>query len=254
MRPNTMKTKLYANQPTLGVSLTIPSAQIVEMVGYTGFDWVLIDCEHGSMSDETVEAMVFVAESVGIAPIARPAFNREELILRVMDRGCMGVQVPHVSTAEEAQEAVASVKYPPQGIRSFGFPRHARYGIGASRQEYVDWSNRETLVCIQIEDKEGLRNLDAILKVNGVDVFFIGPQDLSQDLGYPSADHPEFKGIAKEAFGKIRAAGKIAGSSTSDAIISEHLSMGVHYLYTHTPRLIATAGKALLDKVHKAKR
>src|ERR671929_129850 len=108
MRANVMKAKLAAGQPALGLSVMIPSAQIVEMAGGLGFDWVLIDCEHGTISLETMELMIMAAEAGGIAPIVRPRSNRAQDILEAMDRGAAGVQVPHV--ASRASAAAAHLK------------------------------------------------------------------------------------------------------------------------------------------------
>src|SRR6185436_6994475 len=102
MKSNRLKARLVAGAPAYGASVMIPSPQLVEMLGRAGFDWVLIDCEHGTISIETVELMVMAAEATGIIPIARPAQNTPAHILQLMDRGVMGVQVPHVNTAEDA--------------------------------------------------------------------------------------------------------------------------------------------------------
>ena len=127
MIPNRMKSKLLSGQPAFGVSVMFPSPHIVDIVGRLGFDWVLIDCEHGSISLESVELMVMAAETAGVTPIARPPVNSFESIGQLMDRGVMGVQVPHVNTAEDARRAVESVKYHPLGNEGLppesGLPR-----------------------------------------------------------------------------------------------------------------------------------
>src|SRR5215475_2279782 len=107
MRPNLMKATLRAGEPALGCSLMFPSPQIVEMLGHAGFDWVLLDCEHGSLSLADVEVMAMAADAVGITPIARPRSNAAADIQSVMDRGVMGVQIPHINSAEDARRAVA---------------------------------------------------------------------------------------------------------------------------------------------------
>src|SRR5690606_15800444 len=123
------------------------------------------------------------------------------------ERGVRGVQVPHVSSAAQAREVVEAVRFHPQGRRGLAArTRPAGYGIGVSLDEYVREANRDTLICIQIEDLEGLRNLDELLSVDGVDVFFLGPSDLSQSLGHPGeVDHPEVRDAMDEAFARIRA-------------------------------------------------
>ena len=157
MTTNRMKRKLLAGEPAFGVSVMIPSPHIVDIVGRLGFDWVLIDCEHGSIGIESVELMVMAAETAGVTPIARPPVNGFEAIGQLMDRGVMGVQVPHVNTAEDARRAVEAVKYHPLGERGLAAGvRSAGYGYGMSMSEYAENANRETLVCVQLEEAEAV--------------------------------------------------------------------------------------------------
>ena len=173
MLSNPMKRKLLAGEPAFGVSVMFPSPHVVDMVGRLGFDWVLIDCEHGSISIESVEFMVLAAEAAGITPIARPQVNSFEAICQLMDRGVMGVQVPHVNNAADARRAVEAVKYHPLGERGLAAGlRSSSYGFGVSMSEYAEESNRETLVCVQLEEGEAVRNVDEIMSVEGVDVYF----------------------------------------------------------------------------------
>lgn len=238
--PNPLKEKLYAGQPAYGASVMIPSTQIVEMVAHLGFDWVLIDCEHGAIGLESVEEMVMAAEAGGIVPIVRPPTNALEAIAQVMDRGAMGVQVPHIRSADDARCAVEAVKFHPLGKRSLAVgTRASRYGYSLSQVEYVAQANRETLICAQLEDAEALRNAEAILAVEGVDVFFVGPSDLSQSLGYPGQpEAPPVREAIEALFAKIRAAGRIAGSAGSAPAICRYRAQGALYLYTHLTRLL----------------
>ena len=254
MMKNRMKGKLLSGQPVFGVSVMFPSPQVVEMVGRLGFDWVLIDCEHGSISPESVELMAMAAELSGITPLARPWTNSPEAILRVMDRGAMGVQVPHVNTAADARRAVESVKFHPLGKRGLAAgTRPANYGFGLSKADYVEEANRETLVCVQLEEEEALRNLGEILQVEGVDVFFVGPSDLSQSMGYPGrSDVPEVREAMDRAFAAIVAAGKASGSAGDAQATLNYLSKGVLYLYTHIPTLLASASAEFLGTVKTA--
>ncbi|MGH2543272.1 MAG: HpcH/HpaI aldolase family protein [Ardenticatenaceae bacterium] len=253
MKKNRMKEKLLVGEPAFGLSVMFPSFQVVEMAGKLGFDWVLIDCEHGSISPESVEVMALAAEAAGITPIARPWMNSPEAILRVMDRGAMGVQVPHVNTAEDARRAVESVKYYPLGNRGLAAgSRPAEFGFGLSMSDYVEEANRETLVCVQLEEAEALRNIDEILKVEGVDVFFVGPSDLSQSMGYPGrANVPEVQQAMDSAFAKIVAAGKAPGSAGNAQATLSYRSKGVQYLYTHLTTLLSGASADFLAAVRK---
>lgn len=243
MKPNKMKAKIQAGETAFGVSIMIPSVQIVEMVGLLGFDWILIDCEHGNITLDVAEQLTLAAEAVGLTPIARPRSNSPEEILQLMDRGVMGVQVPHVNTAEDARRAVEAVKYHPIGTRGLGGgTRAANYGLGLSMNDYLAMTNRETLVCVQIEDAAALPNIDDILKVDHIDVFFVGPNDLSQSMGYPgNPKAPPVKDAIDTVFAKIRAAGKAPGTPGTTENIRDVLNQGVLYTYNHVPKLLGAA-------------
>ena len=245
---NKMKDKLLAGKPALGLSMMIPSIQLVEMAGQLGYDWVLLDCEHGSLNLETVEAMVIAAEANGITPIIRPYKNYFELIGQYMDRGVKGIQAPHVNTAEEAQAIVKAVKYPPLGNRSIAVgTRAAGYGFNLTMAEYVKRANQDLLICVQIEEKLAVTNIEQIAAVPGVDVLFVGPSDLSQSLGHPGeASHPKIKPVIDEAFRRILATGKIAGTAGNIAASAQRLDQGVLYYYTHLTTLLAYASAEYL--------
>ena len=120
MRVNTLKQKLRDGKPAFGVMITFPSPPVVEMLGLMGFDWVLLDNEHGSITLDLSEDMIRAGELTGVAPIVRPVANRPDSISPFLDRGAWGVQVPHVNTRAEAEAAVAACKYYPEGTRGDG--------------------------------------------------------------------------------------------------------------------------------------
>jgi 4-hydroxy-2-oxoheptanedioate aldolase len=254
MPTNKMKQKLAAGEPVFGLSVMIPSPQIVEMAGRLGFDWVLIDFEHGAISPETLQAMVMAAETSGITPVARPATHREEEITRLLDAGVLGLQVPRVNTAEEAAAIVAAVKFHPLGQRGLAVgTRAAQYGIGLSQAQFVAQANDATLVCVQLEEPQALDNLEAICAVKGVDVVFVGPSDLSQSLGFPGQhDAAPVQEAMRQAFSRIVAAGRKAGTTAEAARFKEYRSLGVSYFYTHITRILRMGSaeffKAARDK------
>ena len=256
MKINRMKAKLLAGEPVFGVSVMIPSPQLVEMVGAFGFDWVLLDCEHGTLTLESVELMAIAAEACGMTAIARPATCGADHILQVLDRGVMGVQVPHVNTAADAREVVAAVKYHPAGRRGLAAgTRAARYDAHGTMADYVREANEQTLIAIQLEDRAAIDNLDALLAVDGVDVFFIGPSDLSQSLGHPgNAKAAPVAEAIDRSLARIVAAGRIPGMPASAENVLEAQKKGVRYLYTHVPRLIAASAKAYLEQARGVKR
>jgi len=250
---NPMKEKLLAGKPAFGVSVMIPSPQIVEIIGAAGFDWVLLDCEHGSLTLESVELMAMAAEACGITAIARPATRSAEHILQVLDRGVMGVQVPHVNTVAEAREVIQAVKFHPAGRRGLAAgTRAARYDAHGTLADYVKAANEATLIAIQLEEQAAVDNLDSLLQVQGVDVFFIGPSDLSQSMGQPG--NPKAPAVAQaieQALRKIRAAGRTSGMPAGTEAVRHALDNGVRYIYTHLPRLMASSAQAYLQNARR---
>ena len=200
MRENTMKQKLAAGQPVFGSMITFPSPQVVEMLGYLGYDWVLIDNEHGSITIDLAEDMIRAAEYSGTAPIVRPVGNRPEIISPFLDRGAWGVQVPHVNTAAEARAAVSAVKYFPEGERGlFSGGRPAEYGFNQATPDYVADANRNTLVCLMLEEVEAIENIPELVKVPGVDVYFHRRRRPVAEHGLPwPADPPGGAGAGGE--------------------------------------------------------
>jgi 4-hydroxy-2-oxoheptanedioate aldolase len=206
----------------------------VELLGLAGFDFVIIDAEHSPTSIETSQHMVRAADSVGVTPITRIGVNIRQHILRYLEVGALGVQVPMVTTKEEAKNVVDAVKYPPVGKRGASPMRAADYGLKMPFIEYVKESNKQTLVVTQVETQEAADNIDEVLTVDGIDVFFIGAMDLSNSLGKPGQfDNPELKDIIAKLCNKIKAAGKTIGMPAIDIpSTKEALDLGVRY-FTH---------------------
>ena len=253
MQTNRMKALIESGRPAFGVSVQFPSPEIVEMIGELGFDWVMLDAEHGSITPDNVGPMIMAAELHGITPLVRPERNDAAIINRYLDRGAMGVQTPHVNTAAQARAVVEACRFHPEGKRGLGGGRMADFGFGQSTAEYVKEANAEMLVCVQIEDVEAVENLDEILAVEGVDVFFIGPTDLAQSLGYPGQNsHPEVQRVVEDVFRRIHAAGKASGTPGAAEAAKQNTENGVLYHYTHIPTFMSTYGRKFLETVGRA--
>src|SRR5208283_2051036 len=187
-----VKNDISEKKMTFGSWIQIPNVFTTEIMARSGFDWLAIDLEHGLIDLETAYRLIQVIDCCGTIPLVRLQVNDESTIRRVMDAGAGGVIVPMVNTAEEAQMAVNAVKYPPLGKRSFGLGRAHNFGLNFD--EYVQTINNRSIVVIQIEHIDALKNLDEILQVPGIDAIIIGPYDLSGSLGVPGKfDHPKFK-------------------------------------------------------------
>ena len=245
---NRMKALFAAGKPALGCSLMFPSAPIVEMLGHAGFDWVLLDCEHGSLSPADVEVMCMAADAVGITAIGRPRSNSTADIQQLLDRGVAGVQIPHINTAEDARRAVAAVKFGPGSGRGLAAgTRPDRWGMGARMPDFAAQANAHSLVCVQLEHAEAIANAEEILKVPGIDVFFIGPSDLSQSMGHPgNPKAPEVAAAITTTLARIRAAGMTPGMPATTETLPEVLESGCRYIYTHLPRVLGAGAKGFL--------
>jgi len=245
---NPMKEKIARGGVALGVSMMFPSPQLVEMLAYAGFDWVLIDCEHGSIGLSDVETMAMAADASGITAIARPRSNSSMDIQAVMDRGVAGVQVPHIKCRADAERAVSAVKFGLGANRSLAAgTRPDRWGLGAKMTDFVSEANASSLVCLQIEDAEAVKNIDEIVSVPDVDVFFIGPSDLSQSMGFPG--NPKAPAVAKAIETTLRRicdAGCAPGMPATAETIGAVAQSGCRYIYTHLPRLIGSGASDFL--------
>jgi 4-hydroxy-2-oxoheptanedioate aldolase len=243
-----MKALFAAGRPALGCSLMFPGPQLVEMLGHAGFDWVLLDCEHGSLSPADVEIMAMAADAVGITAIARPRSNAVSDIQAVMDRGVAGVQIPHVNTAEDARRAVAAVKFGPGAARGLAAgTRPDRWGLGARMADFAVEANAQSLVAVQIEHAEAVANAAAIAAVEGIDVVFIGPSDLSQSMGFPgNPKAPPVAAAIAATLGVIRDAGRTPGMPATADTLPELLESGCRYVYTHLPRLLGAGAAGFL--------
>lgn len=186
MRTNHVKELLRRGEPALGAWLSLPSTTSARVMARLGFDWLLIDMEHSAHNPSLMAEMVAtVADAGTCAPFVRIPYNSVEWFKWALDSGAWGVLVPMVNTREEAESVVSNSKYPPLGTRSVG-GAFAPYAFGTlDRNAYLQGANDEILVAVQIESAQGLQNVDAILSVPGIDVAFVGPNDLHASLGLP---------------------------------------------------------------------
>jgi 4-hydroxy-2-oxoheptanedioate aldolase len=212
VRSESLRSKWSRGLPTFGPFVQLASVGGVEILAHAGFDYVIIDLEHGAINFETAENMVRAANAQGITAIVRVLANRPELITAALNIGADGVHVPHVSTVEAALAVVRATKFGSLGNRGVcPSVRSADYSASAN-QAYYDRANEETLAIVSIEGQEGLSNLDEILKVEGISVVFVGPYDLSQSLGVTGEpNHPLVVDKVREVCEKAEAAGVVVG-------------------------------------------
>ncbi|QJD79398.1 HpcH/HpaI aldolase family protein [Spirosoma rhododendri] len=215
MKNNIVKTRLSSNQPVVGVLSNSADPTIAELCGFSGLDFYMIDGEHSPVTTAQVQDIVRACEVSGITPLARVRSNDPKLILQFLDAGVMGIMLPGVRTAAEAEALVQAINYPPKGKRGFAPVRSADYLLGTMNQsEYIEFANEQILVLPQIEDQEAIDNLDELMAVDGIDGFVIGPRDLAMSMGfYDGASHDEVKRTIAGAVEKINRAGMIVGTT-----------------------------------------
>jgi 4-hydroxy-2-oxoheptanedioate aldolase len=184
VRKNTVKEKLAAGLPSIGSWLSLGSPLAAEYMAHWGWDWLVVDAEHSPVGFETTVHCFQAIATTDTIPLARVAWNDPALIKRLLDGGALGVVVPLVSSVEEAERAVAHVRYPPDGIRGMSGGRALIYG-----SDYMLRANEEILCIVQIEQIEAVEAAEAILSVEGVDVGFVGPLDLGVSMGIPPGQH-----------------------------------------------------------------
>lgn len=232
MRTNLTKAKLAEGKVVFGAIVNRYAPDLVELFGAIGYDFVMIDCEHGAMHLDQVENMVRAAEVFDITPITRVPNHEESVILGYLDRGIQGIIVPHVNTREIAEAVARAARYYPEGRRGVGGGRAHDYGVGVSRSESTAWINSQLLVIPMVEETEAVDNLDAILTVTGVDILHVASGDLGQSMGNPGAE--KVREMMRQIIPRIRAGGKlvgVGGNSPSDAAgVAEFIKLGANFV------------------------
>jgi 4-hydroxy-2-oxoheptanedioate aldolase len=234
MRGARVREKLAAGGAVLNVMVPFHSPAVIEMLGIAGVDMVMLDAEHGAIDEAMCEHMVRAADVVDLPAIVRVPNNQPSTILRYLDTGVHGAHIPWVNSAAEAERAVQSVKYAPRGIRGLAGSRASEWGIREPLSAFVERSNRETLVVIHIETQEAVDAIDDYLAIDGVDVLFIGPTDLSQSLSHPGdTRHPDVLAALDRVAAAVVGSEKVLGiyAGTVD-MTKEWLDKGARYFTT----------------------
>ena len=232
LRGNSLKEKLASQKFVVGTFLEIPSPVLVELLGLAGFDFVIVDREHGPIDRSQTENLIRAGVSTDISVIVRTSNGEATAVAQPLDWGADGIQVPQVASAEMARQVVHSSKYHPLGMRGLQpYVRAASYH-SYDTAEYLAHANQESVVIAQVEGVEGIKNLDSILQVEGLDIAFVGPYDLSQALGIPAqVKDARVREAMAGAVLSARKAGKSVGTYCDDVeSAQEYIALGVSYL------------------------
>jgi 4-hydroxy-2-oxoheptanedioate aldolase len=212
-RENSLRKKLQSGQKALGCWLALGNAATAEIAGLAGYDWVMIDHEHGPGDFQSAIAQMQALAAFETTSLLRVPWNDPVYIKRALDAGAEGIMVPMVETADEARAAVAACRYPPNGIRGAATSSVRAADYGLAEADYVAGAEAQLMIICQIETLTGIENIEAIAAVEGVDMLFVGPSDISTNLGYAKQrDHPKVKEVLAEVEKRIKDAGKWMGT------------------------------------------
>lgn len=237
--------RIQNGEQVVGTFFKINNPDVAEIIGHAGFDFIIIDTEHGNFSDSDVANIIRSAKGVGLSSIVRVRTPCEEDILHALDSGADGVQIPGLANMEMAEKVVSSTKYFPQGNRGLSLTvRSANFGVWKEEQPYVEYANEHSMVAVHVENIHMAEHIDELCTLPQIDVIFVGPADLSQSMGIPGKlNDPKLKEIIARVFERTKAAGKAVGifCGTPEAVRT-YREMGASYiLYSSDTTLLYRA-------------
>jgi len=245
--------KLKNGGAVFGPFINTIDPAFVESIGHTGFDFVVLDLEHGPASLDQLQNLIRAADVSGTFPVVRTPPGNLHAIGAVQDVGARGVLIPQIINSEDVRKVVKSTRFHPKGERGVsGVVRAAKYSAMKS-EDYFTMSNKNLLI-IQLEGKEAIDNIDAILEVPDIDILFIGPYDLSQSLGVPGqVNHPKVIETIYQAVQKIRSKGLIAGTFVSSVEgAKKWVDAGVQFIgYSVDILIFAEASKNIIKQLQE---
>jgi 2-keto-3-deoxy-L-rhamnonate aldolase RhmA len=253
MRENHFKKQLKTGKVVSGLFVTSTDPAWVEVCGYTGFDFVVIDLEHGAIDISVAVDLCRAADGVKLAPLVRVAQNDPARIQAALDIGSAGVLVPQVQTEAEALAAVKAAKFHPLGTRGLSFATRAGM-YGAAGTQITQEMNRQSLVIVQVEGKEGVENIEAIASTPELDGIFLGPYDLSQSLGIPGrVRDPQVISLMQQCVSTIRQSSKFVGTyADNPAIAKEWSDLGVQLIAVGVDVVVfCKACQSLAEQIHQ---
>ena len=253
MPANPLKAALAAQRRQIGLWSSLASNVVAEVLGYAGFDWIVVDTEHAPSDPLDVLSQLQALATGTAEPVVRVAWNDPVLLKRLLDIGARSFLVPFVQNADEAAAAVSATRYPPHGIRGVSVSHRAnRFGRVPN---YLHTASEQMCVLVQLETAEALGNLEAIAEIDGVDGVFIGPSDLAADLGHlGNAAHPVVQTAIAEACARILAAGKPAGIlAPVEADARRYFEMGFTFVAIGSDvGLLSNGSTALVNRMRTA--
>jgi 4-hydroxy-2-oxoheptanedioate aldolase len=252
MTDNWNKKKWLKAAPHIGTYIQLSDWAVGEILARAGFKFLVLDGEHGPLSVASIKSQILAIQAANLVCVVRVQSNDPQLIMAPLDLKAFGVQVPNVNTADEAERAVRASRYHPMGMRgSNPYVRANDYGAGEFK-EYMNWSNQQSLLVIQVEGMEGLDNFPHILEVPGVDVVWLGPYDLSQSMGIPGeVNHPRVTEKMKQIISLCREKDIAVGTfADKPEMVRKWISLGVDLIaMSFDTKLLYEGAKRLLNEI-----
>lgn len=251
IQENRTKRKLKAGQPAYGVLSTSDDPQLAELFGLAGFDFYMLDAEHGLMDAAQVVNVIRACERVNTTPLIRIGSKDPKVVLQYLDAGMMGVMMPGLESVGEIRMLVDAVKYPPMGKRGMGIGRAARYvAVGKETVDYIQFSNEQTMVIPQFEDVALIDNFEEMISQPGVDAVVIGPRDLSLTMGFPDGpSHLEVQEMIDRVIAICKKRDLIAGiTAGSRADSAQQVARGATMILAIAQWVIATGSREFLPQ------
>jgi 4-hydroxy-2-oxoheptanedioate aldolase len=251
IQENRTKRKLKAGQPAYGVISTSDDPQLAELFGLAGFDFYMLDAEHGLLDAAQAVNVVRACEHVHMTPMVRIGSKDPKIVLQYLDAGMMGVMMPGLETVDEIKMLVDSVKYPPDGKRGMGLTRASGYiAVGNEAADYIHFSNEEIMVIPQFEDAALLDRFEKMISQPGVDAVVIGPRDLSLNMGFPDGpNHPEVQEMIDQVVALCKKAGVTAGiTAGSRADAARQVARGATMILAIAQFVITSGSREFLPE------
>ena len=228
--PNQFRSDLRASRRLIGCWSSLASPITTEILGVTGYDWILLDGEHSPNDLTTFIPQLMALKESPSVPVVRPPWNDTVVMKRLLDAGFFNFIIPYIESAEQARLAVASTRYPPKGIRGVALAtRQNNYG---TMPDFLAKIDESITVVVQIESRAGMANIEAIAAVDGVDGLFVGPSDLAASMGHlGNPNHPDVQAAIKDCFKRIRATGKAAGTlALAEDVARRYMEWGATFV------------------------
>jgi 4-hydroxy-2-oxoheptanedioate aldolase len=251
IQKNHTKVKLKAGQPAYGVISTSDDPQLAELFGLAGFDYYMLDAEHGLMDAAQVVNVIRACERVNMTPLVRIGPKDPKLVLQYMDAGMMGAMMPGLESVDDVKMLIDAVKYAPVGKRGMGITRASAYAaVGDKAVEYINFTNEQTMVIPQFEDPGLIDRFEEMISLPEVDAVVIGPRDLSLNMGFPDgSNHPEVQEMIDRVIAVCKKMGVAAGiTAGSRADSAKQVARGAMMILAAAQSVILSGSKEFLPE------